>query len=44
MKEQAVLNIFGTGRCVLTGMKSMDEIPYIFNHFMNKAVRENIFW
>ena len=44
MGKQAVLNIFGTGKCVLTGLKSMEEIPYMFNEFLKKAVNEKIFW
>jgi TATA-box binding protein (TBP) (component of TFIID and TFIIIB) len=44
MGKQAVLNIFGTGKVVLTGLKSMDEIASMFNSFLNKAVNEKIFW
>jgi TATA-box binding protein (TBP) (component of TFIID and TFIIIB) len=44
MSKQAVLNIFGTGKCVLTGLKSMEQIAYMFNSFLNKAVNDEIFW
>ena len=39
--------MFGTGRCVLTGLKTMDEIIYLFRQFLQKAVNNNnneIFW
>jgi len=44
MNKQGVLNLFGTGKCVLTGLKSMEAIPEMFNNFMNIAVTEQIFW
>jgi len=44
MCKQSVLNVFGTGKIVLTGVKTMEQIPEMFNCFLNKAVSEEIFW
>ena len=44
MHKQGVLNIFGTGKCVLTGLRSMNDIPEMFRNFLQFAVSDSIFW